>query len=95
MLPRSWNVTLSAEKYPVNSRVFLFLTSSQNERTRLLHPGNYTGVRNDIKKGKGGWELVGIDVNTAQRLTKNHVVEETGYEAYALFTQAALLEAKE
>ena len=59
-------------------------------KMRLLHPGKYTGVRNDIKKGKGGWELVGTDVNTAQRLTKNHVVEETGCEAYALFTRAAL-----
>ncbi|MGB5844222.1 MAG: DUF2652 domain-containing protein [Anaerolineales bacterium] len=35
-------------------------------------------------------ELVGTDVNTAHRLTKNHVVEETGYEAYALFTRAAV-----
>jgi hypothetical protein len=38
---------------------------------------------------------VGTDVNTAQRLTKNHVVEETSYEAYALFSRAALVEAKE
>ena len=38
---------------------------------------------------------MGTDVNTAQRLTKNHVVEETGCEAYARFTRAALLEAKE
>jgi hypothetical protein len=35
-------------------------------------------------------ELVGSDVNTAHRLTKNHVVEETGFEAYALFTRAAV-----
>ena len=38
---------------------------------------------------------MGTDVNTAQRLSKNHVVEETGYEAYALFTREALMEAKE
>jgi len=35
-------------------------------------------------------ELVGSDVNTAHRLTKNNVREETGFEAYALFTQAAV-----
>jgi hypothetical protein len=35
-------------------------------------------------------ELVGTDVNTAHRLTKNHVKQETGYEAYALFTRAAV-----
>ncbi len=35
-------------------------------------------------------ELVGSDVNIAHRLTKNHVVEETGFEAYALFTRAAV-----
>jgi hypothetical protein len=79
----------------VGGRAFLCLTPFQNERTRFLHPGNYTGVRNDIKKGKGAWELVGTDVNTVQRLTKKHVVEETGCEAYALFSRAALVEAKE
>ena len=35
-------------------------------------------------------ELVGTDVNTIHRLMKNHVREETGFEAYALFTQAAV-----
>lgn len=35
-------------------------------------------------------ELVGSDVNTAHRLTKNHVREATGFNAYALFTQAAI-----
>ena len=33
---------------------------------------------------------MGTDVNTAQRLTKNHVVEETGCEAYALFSRAVV-----
>lgn len=35
-------------------------------------------------------ELVGTDVNTLHRLTKNHVREETGYKAYTLFTRAAV-----
>ena len=35
-------------------------------------------------------ELVGSDVNTAHRLTKNHVREGTGFNAYALFTRAAI-----
>lgn len=35
-------------------------------------------------------ELVGTDVNTIHRLTKNHVREETGFEAYAMFTRAAV-----
>jgi hypothetical protein len=35
-------------------------------------------------------ELVGSDVNVLHRLTKNHVKERTGYQAYALFTRAAV-----
>jgi hypothetical protein len=35
-------------------------------------------------------ELVGPDVNVLHRLTKNHVKERTGYQAYALFTRAAV-----
>jgi hypothetical protein len=35
-------------------------------------------------------ELVGTDVNIIHRLVKNHVKESTGYQAYALFTQAAI-----
>jgi hypothetical protein len=35
-------------------------------------------------------ELVGTDVNIIHRLVKNHVKERTGYQAYALFTQAAI-----
>jgi hypothetical protein len=35
-------------------------------------------------------ELVGSDVNLIHRLLKNHVVEQTGYRAYTLFTDAAI-----
>ena len=35
-------------------------------------------------------ELIGTDVNLIHRLTKNHVKEETGLQAYALFTRAAI-----
>jgi len=35
-------------------------------------------------------ELVGTDVNLAHRLMKNHVAEEQGWQAYALFTDRAL-----
>jgi hypothetical protein len=35
-------------------------------------------------------ELVGSDVNIIHRLVKNHVVENTGFQAYALFTRAAI-----
>lgn len=37
----------------------------------------------------GAHELVGSDVNLIHRLTKNHVSEATGWQAYALFTEAA------
>jgi hypothetical protein len=35
-------------------------------------------------------ELVGSDVNLIHRLTKNHVVEQTGIRAYTLYTDAAI-----
>lgn len=35
-------------------------------------------------------EMVGTDVNLIHRLTKNHVIEDTGVSAYALYTRAAV-----
>ena len=35
-------------------------------------------------------ELVGNDVNLVHRLAKNHIVEKTGFKAYAAFTQAVI-----
>ena len=35
-------------------------------------------------------ELIGNDVNLIHRLTKNHVFERTGFNAYALLTRAAV-----
>lgn len=35
-------------------------------------------------------ELVGSDVNLVHRLLKNHVVEQTGFRAYTLYTDAAI-----
>lgn len=35
-------------------------------------------------------ELVGSDVNLIHRLLKNHVVEQTGFRAYTLYTEAAI-----
>lgn len=35
-------------------------------------------------------ELIGTDVNIAHRLTKNHVTEQTGLRAYALYSKAAV-----
>jgi len=34
-------------------------------------------------------ELAGSDVNLAHRLLKNHVSEQTGWSAYALFSNRA------
>ena len=51
----------------------------------MVHFGSY--MQQDVM---GSHELVGSDVNLLHRLTKNHVVEETGWKAYALFTMAAL-----
>ena len=35
-------------------------------------------------------ELVGNDVNLVHRLAKNHIKEETGFKAYAAFTQSVM-----
>jgi hypothetical protein len=35
-------------------------------------------------------ELVGFDVNVIHRLVKNHIKERTSYQAYAMFTRAAI-----
>ncbi len=51
----------------------------------LVHYGDYV-----IQHVSGIDELVGTDVNLVHRLTKNHVSESTGWQAYALFTGRAL-----
>jgi len=51
----------------------------------IVHHGDY--IVQDIS---GIRELVGSDVNLAHRLMKNHVTENTGWKAYALFTQTAM-----
>ena len=51
----------------------------------MVHYGSY--IMQDIM---GSQELVGSDVNLLHRLTKNHIVEETGWKAYILFSEAAL-----
>ena len=51
----------------------------------VVHHGDY--IRQQIINMN---ELVGSDVNLAHRLLKNSVADETGWRAYALFTQAAL-----
>ncbi len=51
----------------------------------MVHYGGY--ILQDVL---GSRELVGSDVNLLHRLTKNHIVEETGWKAYTLFTEAAL-----
>src|SRR4029078_1349587 len=39
----------------------------------------------------GGWEeRVGSDVIVVHRLLKNHVVEETGFAAYAMYSEGCL-----
>lgn len=38
----------------------------------------------------GSQEIIGSDVNLAHRLMKNHIQENTGWRAYALFSAAAL-----
>ena len=35
-------------------------------------------------------ELVGNDVNLVHRLAKNHIKDETGFKAYAAFTQSVM-----
>jgi hypothetical protein len=54
----------------------------------MVHFGEYF-----IQSVSGINELVGSDVNLLHRLTKNHVAEETGWHAYAMFTEACLTNA--
>jgi hypothetical protein len=51
----------------------------------IIHHGDYMA-----QSIAGIHELVGSDVNLAHRLLKNHVGEETGWRAYALFTGQSL-----
>jgi uncharacterized protein YndB with AHSA1/START domain len=44
-----------------------------------------------VRQRIGGWEeLVGSDVIVVHRLLKNHVVEETGFAAYAMYSEGCL-----
>jgi hypothetical protein len=52
----------------------------------MAHHGDYM-----LQRVTGIHELVGSDVNLIHRLLKNHVSEETGWRAYALFSEAALM----
>lgn len=51
----------------------------------FVHYGEFAVQRLDAHD-----ELVGSDVNLLHRLTKNHVTETTGLNAYALYTSAAI-----
>ena len=51
----------------------------------MAHHGDYI-----FQNIAGIRELVGSDVNLIHRLMKNHVVENTGWRAYALFTDTSL-----
>lgn len=51
----------------------------------VTHHGEYA-----IQYVAGRTELLGSDVNLVHRLLKNRVCEETGWEAYALFTESSL-----
>ncbi len=51
----------------------------------FVHHGDYI-----VQSISGIRELVGSDVNLAHRLMKNHITENTGWKAYALFTQDAM-----
>ncbi len=51
----------------------------------FVHHGDYI-----VQHISGIRELVGSDVNLIHRLTKNHITENTGWNAYMLFTQPAL-----
>ena len=53
----------------------------------IVHHGAYA-----IQKVGEHRELIGSDVNLAHRLLKNHVTETTGWRAYALITDSALLQ---
>jgi uncharacterized protein YndB with AHSA1/START domain len=49
------------------------------------HHGDYF-----VQEIAGTKELVGSDVNLIHRLTKNHLGEQTGWRAYAMFTESSL-----
>ena len=51
----------------------------------IVHHGEFA-----LQKIGGRPELAGSDVNLAHRLLKNHVHEQTGSSAYALFSQSGL-----
>jgi hypothetical protein len=51
----------------------------------IVHHGDFV-----LQSIGGTPELAGSDVNLVHRLLKNHVSENTGWRAYALFTSAAL-----
>src|SRR5512140_554932 len=51
----------------------------------FVHHGDYI-----VQNISGIRELVGTDVNLVHRLTKNHIAEATGWQAYSLFTEKAL-----
>ena len=53
----------------------------------IVHFGNYV-----MQEVAGIRELVGSEVNRLFRLGKNHVTEETGWNAYILYTDASLQE---
>ncbi len=51
----------------------------------MVHHGDYI-----VQNISGIRELVGSDVNLIHRLSKNHVSENTGWQAYALFSKKAM-----
>jgi Protein of unknown function (DUF2652) len=51
----------------------------------MTHHGDFV-----VQNIGGTRELAGADVNLVHRLSKNHIAENTGWRAYALFSQAAL-----
>jgi len=51
----------------------------------FVHHGSFM-----VQNVAGITELVGSDVNLAHRLMKNHITENTGWRAYAMFTQIAM-----
>ncbi len=51
----------------------------------FVHHGDYI-----VQNISGIRELVGSDVNLIHRLTKNHISDNTGWRAYALFSQKAM-----
>lgn len=51
----------------------------------FVHYGSFI-----VQHVAGTRELVGSDVNLAHRLMKNHIVEHTGWKAYAMFTKIAM-----